>query len=180
MRDWRIVAPERYAIGFEGDHLVHRLSIRTDAPAGWSFKLDAALGGRKNVIDLNRDGDTLWVELTRDMLPEAGLYRAQVRGLCGEAVRHSGLFYLDVGRSIGAVEGFPEAVPSELAQMEARMTALKAQTEDIAAHPPKPGEGGVWQVWDPAVGAYVDSGVETGIPQVMTADALRKILMGGN
>lgn len=180
MLDWRIVAPERYAVGFEGDHLVHRLSIRTDLPAGWACKLDVALGGRKNVIDLNRTGDELWVELTRDMLPEAGLYRAQVRGLCGEAVRHSGLFYLDVGRSIDALEGFPEAVPSELAQMEARMTALKARTEEVATHPPMPGEGGTWQVWDPAVGSYADSGVETGVPQAMTAEALRKILMGGN
>lgn len=181
MLDWRVTVPVREAaIGFERDHKVHRLVIRTDAPRGWACKLDVALEARKNVIDLSREVDTLWVELTRDMLPEAGLYRAQVRGINGEAVRHSSLFYLRVEKSIDAVDGFPVVIPSEMAQMEARMTALKEQTEDLAAHPPRAGAGGTWQVWDPEAGGYLDSGVETGVPQAMTAGALRKILMGGN
>ena len=42
-----------------------------------------ALGKAKNVVDLERTGDALWVDLTRDILAADGLYRRQPGALKG-------------------------------------------------------------------------------------------------
>ena len=81
-------------IGYESDHLHRRLEIATDLDAGWAVKLDMALGKAKNVVDLERTGDVLWVDLTRDILASDGLYRCQLRGLKGDTVAHSNQFEL--------------------------------------------------------------------------------------
>lgn len=113
-------------IGYESDHLHRRLEIAVDLDAGWAVKLDMALGKAKNVVDLERTGDVLWVDLTRDILASDGLYRCQLRGLKGDTVAHSNQFELLVSGSINAAEAFPSVEPSELAQMEARVTQAKA------------------------------------------------------
>lgn len=113
-------------IGFEGDHLYHKLMIATDLDTGWAVKLDMALGQTKNVVDLEQSGNMLWVELTRDILAADGLYCCQLRGLKGDMVVHSNQFVLKVSGSINAVDAFPDLEPSELAQMEARVTQAKA------------------------------------------------------
>lgn len=154
MQNWRVtVPPGDVQIGFEHDHLTARLEIQTDAPPGWSFKLDVQAKYRKNIIDLTRDGDMLSVDLTRSMLAADGLYRCQLRGINGEQVRHTNAFDLYVGDSIGATEAFPDPLPSEFAQMEQRVS----EQAEIAAHPPVIADSGNWLVWSD--GSYTDSGV---------------------
>ena len=156
-------------IGYESDHLHRRLEIAADLDAGWAVKLDMALGKAKNVVDLERTGDVLWVDLTRDILAADGLYRCQLRGLKGDTVAHSNQFELLVSGSINAVEAFPSVEPSELAQMEARVTQAKAdavaaadRAEAAAVHPPKLSGDQTWMVWDLESGAYQDTGVYSG------------------
>ena len=156
-------------IGYESDHLHRRLEIAADLDAGWAVKLDMALGKAKNVVDLERTGDVLWVELTRDILASDGLYRCQLRGLKGDTVAHSNQFELLVSGSINAAEAFPGVEPSELAQMEARVTQAKAdavaaadRAEAAAVHPPKLSGDQTWMVWDLESGAYQDTGVYSG------------------
>ncbi|WP_195973930.1 collagen-like protein [Intestinimonas butyriciproducens] len=156
-------------IGYESDHLHRRLEIAVDLDAGWAVKLDMALGKAKNVVDLERTGDVLWVELTRDILASDGLYRCQLRGLKGDTVAHSNQFELLVSGSINAAEAFPSVEPSELAQMEARVTQAKAdavaaadRAEAAAVHPPKLSGDQTWMVWDLESGAYQDTGVYSG------------------
>ena len=156
-------------IGYESDHLHRRLEIATDLDAGWAVKLDMALGKAKNVVDLERTGDALWVDLTRDILAADGLYRCQLRGLKGDTVAHSNQFELLVSGSINAVEAFPSVEPSELAQMEARVTQAKAdavaaadRAEAAAVHPPKLSGDQTWMVWDLESGAYQDTGIYSG------------------
>ena len=156
-------------IGYESDHLHRRLEIAADLDAGWAVKLDMALGKVKNVVDLERTGDVLWVELTRDILAADGLYRCQLRGLKGDTVAHSNQFELLVSGSINAAEAFPSVEPSELAQMEARVTQAKAdavaaadRAEAAAVHPPKLSGDQTWMVWDLESGAYQDTGVYSG------------------
>ena len=156
-------------IGYESDHLHRRLEIAADLDAGWAVKLDMALGKVKNVVDLERTGDVLWVELTRDILASDGLYRCQLRGLKGDTVAHSNQFELLVSGSINAAEAFPSVEPSELAQMEARVTQAKAdavaaadRAEAAAVHPPKLSGDQTWMVWDLESGAYQDTGVYSG------------------
>ena len=156
-------------LGYESDHLHRRLEIATDLDAGWAVKLDMALGKAKNVVDLERTGDVLWVDLTRDILASDGLYRCQLRGLKGDTVAHSNQFELLVSGSINAAEAFPSVEPSELAQMEARVTQAKAdavaaadRAEAAAVHPPKLSGDQTWMVWDLESGAYQDTGVYSG------------------
>ena len=168
--NWRVRMEVRdLELGYESDHLHRRLEIAADLDAGWAVKLDMALGKVKNVVDLERTGDVLWVELTRDILASDGLYRCQLRGLKGDTVAHSNQFELLVSGSINAVEAFPSVEPSELAQMEARVTQAKAdavaaadRAEAAAVHPPKLSEDQTWMVWDLESGAYQDTGVYSG------------------
>ena len=127
LKNWRVLMEVRdRELGYESDHLHRRLEIAVDLDAGWAVKLDMALGKAKNVVDLERTGDALWVDLTRDILASDGLYRCQLRGLKGDTVAHSNQFELLVSGSINAAEAFPSVEPSELAQMEARVTQAKA------------------------------------------------------
>ena len=168
--NWRVRMEVRdRELGYESDHLHRRLEIAVDLDAGWAVKLDMALGKAKNVVDLERTGDVLWVELTRDILASDGLYRCQLRGLKGDTVAHSNQFELLVSGSINAVEAFPSVEPSELAQMEARVTQAKAdavaaadRAEAAAVHPPKLSGDQTWMVWDLESGAYQDTGVYSG------------------
>ena len=168
--NWRVLMEVRdRELGYESDHLHRRLEIAVDLDAGWAVKLDMALGKAKNVVDLERTGDVLWVELTRDILAADGLYRCQLRGLKGDTVAHSNQFELLVSGSINAAEAFPSVEPSELAQMEARVTQAKAdavaaadRAEAAAVHPPKLSEDQTWMVWDLESGAYQDTGVYSG------------------
>ena len=168
--NWRVRMEVRdRELGYESDHLHRRLEIAADLDAGWAVKLDMALGKAKNVVDLERTGDVLWVDLTRDILASDGLYRCQLRGHKGDTVAHSNQFELLVSGSINAVEAFPSVEPSELAQMEARVTQAKAdavaaadRAEAAAVHPPKLSEDQTWMVWDLESGAYQDTGVYSG------------------
>ena len=168
--NWRVRMEVRdRELGYESDHLHRRLEIAADLDAGWAVKLDMALGKVKNVVDLERTGDVLWVELTRDILASDGLYRCQLRGLKGDTVAHSNQFELLVSGSINAVEAFPSVEPSELAQMEARVTQAKAdavaaadRAEAAAVHPPKLSGDQTWMVGDLESGAYQDTGVYSG------------------
>ncbi len=170
LKNWRVRMEVRdRELGYESDHLHRRLEIAADLDAGWAVKLDMALGKAKNVVDLERTGDVLWVDLTRDILAADGLYRCQLRGLKGDTVAHSNQFELLVSGSINAVEAFPSVEPSELAQMEARVTQAKAdavaaadRAEAAAVHPPKLSEDQTWMVWDLESGAYQDTGVYSG------------------
>ena len=170
LKNWRVRMEVRdRELGYESDHLHRRLEIAVDLDAGWAVKLDMALGKAKNVVDLERTGDVLWVELTRDILAADGLYRCQLRGLKGDTVAHSNQFELLVSGSINAAEAFPSVEPSELAQMEARVTQAKAdavaaadRAEAAAVHPPKLSGDQTWMVWDLESGAYQDTGVYSG------------------
>ena len=170
LKNWRVRMEVRdRELGYESDHLHRRLEIAADLDAGWAVKLDMALGKAKNVVDLERTGDVLWVDLTRDILASDGLYRCQLRGLKGDTVAHSNQFELLVSGSINAAEAFPSVEPSELAQMEARVTQAKAdavaaadRAEAAAVHPPTLSGDQTWMVWDLESGAYQDTGVYSG------------------
>ncbi|WP_087064142.1 hypothetical protein [Intestinibacillus massiliensis] len=158
MKEWFVYVPDDdKTIAYEQDHGTRDLEIGVDVEPGWSFKLDVETGGAKNVIDLIRDNNMLSVSLTRSMLATDGLYRCQLRGINGEQVRHSNQFCLYVGDSINASEAFPDPLPTEFEQIEARVTNIKEQAEAIALHPPCIGDTGTWLVWSGDM--YTDSGI---------------------
>ena len=141
MEDWRVHAPEHYSLGFEGDHLAHNLQLTAPLPEGWDLKVDVEKDGKKNIIQLQRDGDVFSAPITSSMLGEDGYYFLQIRGINGEVVRHSNVFLAMVFHSVNAAQAFPDPLPSEFEQMERRLSQLNQ-------HPPRPGEE-VWLIWDP-------------------------------
>lgn len=128
MKAWRI-APLPEPIGFTGDNMVTRLEVVTDLEEGWQLKLDIQKFGQANVIDLARDGSLFYVDLTADMLSFTGTATSQIRGLNGDQVAHSNQFDFTVRQSINAIDTFPPLEPTEMSQLEARVTAVKELAE---------------------------------------------------
>lgn len=135
MKNWRINASPMLEIGIAGENNARLLKIDADEPSmdyAWKLEIEHQQSGEKNIVDLNRDGNILSVLLTRDMIRHCGVHYMQVRGVRGEEVKKSNRFYVMVGESISASDSLPPLPPSEFAQMEARITQLKTETEQAA------------------------------------------------
>lgn len=136
----------------QGDNLSEPVTIDGQLPEGfssWSLLLSA--GGEGNVISLGVIGEKPGVYLTRDMLPYGKIfYDVQLRGECGEIIKHSNVDHIYVSPSI-AGDGTWPALPTEFSQAEARLRELND-------HPPIPDENGeYWAVWDIENHEYVTS-----------------------
>lgn len=181
MKAWQVYAdnPHDLRIGYQGENLARRLEIAVEPAEDWQYKLDlCSAAGQANVLALAQQGGLLTADLERAHLAESGLCRAQVRGLNGTRERRSNIFYLEIGPSINAIEQFEPLEPSEFAQMEQEITAHSAaaqaaaaqaeqaadRAEQAAVHAPTV-QNGVWWVFDPASGAYIDTGVAAQGPQ---------------
>ena len=146
----------------EGDKNSARLEF-TGAEAGAAYKLDmCSYDGTKNVMDLANRNGTLVLELDGSVQLPSGRYEVQLRTV-GEKVIHSNVAYLTVLSSINAVDSFPAAIPTEMAQLEQRMTST-------ANHPPMPGANGCWLLWDAAFGVYRQSDLKMQEPCVFVAE----------
>lgn len=173
LQNWVLTAPPEKKLGHETDNRLNTIVIASDLDSGWSCKLDAEQPscGLCNVIDLVGKGGTLTAEITADMFPADGEWNLQVRGTNGSVVAHSTICTVLVGRSLNAIDFFPPVEPSEMAQMEARMTTLKVQTEQAAADAEEAAirqpriVNGVWETWDAASGQYTTTGVSAIGPQ---------------
>lgn len=173
LQNWVLTAPPDSRLGHETDNRLNTIVIASDLDSGWSCKLDAEQPscGLCNVIDLVGKGGTLTAEITADMFPADGEWNLQVRGTNGSVVAHSTICTVLVGRSLNAIDFFPPVEPSEMAQMEARMTTLKVQTERAAADAEEAAirqpqiVNGVWETWDAASGRYTTTGVSAIGPQ---------------
>lgn len=152
MTNWYICTPPKFCLGFEGDNGAVALEISTDLTDEWDLKVDVEKDGQKNIIQLQHVGQVYSALLTSSMLADDGQYLMQVRGTLGEKVRHSNIFYATVHDSINAVDAFPPPLPSEFEQMEERITELNQ-------HPPRPGQDGFWEIWNPYSGRYEASDI---------------------
>lgn len=133
LRNWKVFIPSSdQMLGYEGDHLLRRLEIKTDTDASWAVVLDLEQDGEKYTVSLDMDDGILHTELTRDMLRREGVYTAQLRGLCGETVAHSNKFQLYVRDAINAAEELPEHALSYLEALEQRILLLKVEVEQSA------------------------------------------------
>lgn len=149
MKNWRVLVSKDFAIGFEGENDTRTLSIEVDDAADYDFKLDVETRdgreSKRNIIDLNKDGNVLSVLLKKEMLINSGVHRMQVRGIRGEEIRKSNIFHVHVFQSINAEDAFPDPLPSEFSQIEQRVTQLKNDAEDASAEA-KRAEDSI-QVW---------------------------------
>ena len=91
----------------------------------------------------------LGVDLTAEMLALFGYYTVQLKGVQGELVRHTNQVRIFIPDSLSGDANWPE-VPSEFSQVEANI-------RELGEHPPIPGDGGFWLVWDLDEERYVTS-----------------------
>ena len=138
LKNWVFKIPHNEKIiSYEGDNLFKRLEIETDLDETWACKIDAEhpATGIANVMDLMRDANSniLYADITDDMLPADGPWNFQIRGLKGQnVIAHSNIEMAVVGRSINAIDTFPPLEPSEMAQLENRLTQMKQAAEAAA------------------------------------------------
>ena len=147
--NWQIKS-DGAIIARQHDHLSRRLDIQGDLPEGWTWELLVQVGDCLDVIALSPVEGGVGVTLTGEMLAFDGRYAVQLRGICGEQIRHTNVLYaVLIPESLSGSEQWPE-VPSAFTQAEARIRALNA-------HPPVPGENGFWMLWDLESERYVES-----------------------
>ena len=151
MKGWQVSVRDGGRLCYAGENGVGQLEIRLEGDylEGWSWSCEVTgRGGYKNILLLARREDRLETEILSSYGLPQGVLHCQVVGKGpGGEVKKSNIFYLVVERSICAPALYPAEVPSAMEQ------AL-AELEELNAHPPYPGEGGWWMVWDPEAGAY--------------------------
>lgn len=123
-------------IGFQGDNLIEtrvfelaKLYNDTDLSL-MDFKLDMQNGANKNVIDLEKsitdDKIILTWTILESHLINDGIVDIQIRGFNdGTEKWHSDIGQVRIKSSINASKLFPDILPSEFIDMEARVTEVK-------------------------------------------------------
>lgn len=148
--DWRLWADPGPAVARQYDNLTRRLEIAGDLPEGWDWTLLVEADREHlDLIALRPMEGGLGVDLTAEMLALSGYYTIQLRGNQGELARHTNQVRIFIPSSLSGDANWPE-LPSEFSQAEADIRALNA-------HPPIPGDGGYWLVWDLDGEKYVTS-----------------------
>ena len=148
--DWRLWADPGPVIARQYDNLTRRLEITGDLPEGWDWTLLVEADREHlDLIALRPMEGGLGVDLTAEMLALSGYYTIQLRGNQGELARHTNQVRIFIPSSLSGDANWPE-LPSEFSQAEADIRALNA-------HPPIPGDGGYWLVWDLDGEKYVTS-----------------------
>ena len=123
------------------------INITVDTDESWEYKLDVRYPDKccsgetlYNIINLTRNGNVCTTILTSDMLPFAGKYTMQIRGINGDKIQHSDTFEAWVKYSIEPGETY-NPVPSEFYQIEANI-------DEMNNHPPYPSDDGYWMIYN--------------------------------
>lgn len=117
-------------IGFALNNLVNRFEATTDKDASWTYTLKAYMTKiqKTNIINLSRDGQTIYVELTRDMMPVGGRYVMQFVATKGELVDQTDKFDVWVEDSLDPTPQYTP-IPSEFYQFRTEMQDIYADTK---------------------------------------------------
>lgn len=146
---WTIgIPPGESPIARQYDNLTRSILV-TGVPEGWDWTLLVQASGKLDIIDLAPVEGGVGITLTAQQLSLAGFYSIQLRGTQGELVRHTNVLQVLVPKSLSGSATWP-TVPSAVEQ-------VLQQLEELNQHPPYPGDGGYWMVWDLDAGAYVES-----------------------
>lgn len=146
--NWRIRANQD-VLALQHDNKTCLLSVTGDLPDGWSWEMLISVGENLDIVPLTPGDGGISAVLTAENLALSGFYTLQLRGRCGEQVRHTNAIYILVPESLSGDVHWP-SLPTEFSQAESRIAAYNA-------HPPIPGAGGYWRLWNVETGAYEDS-----------------------
>lgn len=147
--DWLLMVDAGPVIARQYDNLTRRLEILGQFPEGWDWTLLVQADKHLDIIALAPMEGGMGVDLTAEMLALSGYYTVQLKGVQGELVRHTNQVRIFIPDSLSGDANWPE-VPSEFSQAEARI-------REMNEHPPIPGDGGYWLVWNLEKKEYVTS-----------------------
>lgn len=147
--DWLLKADAGPVIARQYDNLTRRLEILGQFPEGWDWTLLVQADKHLDIIALAPMEGGMGVDLTAEMLALSGYYTVQLKGVQGELVRHTNQVRIFIPDSLSGDANWPE-VPSEFSQIEANI-------RELGEHPPIPGDGGYWLVWNLEKKEYVTS-----------------------
>lgn len=154
-------------LAFEKNNSVDVINVIVDTDESWTYKLDVRYPDKcctseplYNIINLTRTGNLCTAIFTSDMLPFAGKYTMQLRGINGDKVSHSEVFDTWVKYSIEPGSTY-NPVPSEFYQIEQNIT-------EINNHPPYPDISGFWMIWNSQTNKYELSDIP--VPTVTASD----------
>ena len=121
-------------IGFQLNNLVNRFEATTDKSEEWDYTLYVYMikPEKYNVINLNRQGNLIYVDLTADMMPFDGRYEMQFVANqydTGEVFRTE-KFQVWVENSIDPSPQW-EPVPSEFYQIEDNIQKIYQETKEL-------------------------------------------------
>lgn len=130
-------------VGHEGDNLIETRTFELNRyysnidMSVFDFKLDTQVGDVKNTIDLDKTVSEDKIILTwiieKSHVLYSGYMAIQIRAFSGnEEIWHSTQEYVQVLPSINATESQPDPLPSEFAQMEQRITAMRNEATAAA------------------------------------------------
>lgn len=119
-------------IGFALNNLVNRFEATIDKEEGWEYTLKAYMTkiDKINIINLNREGQTIYVDLTRDMMPVGGRYIMQFVATNEDKVDHTEKFEVWVEDSLDPNPQY-DPVPSEFYQIEESIKQVYEDTKQL-------------------------------------------------
>lgn len=147
-KNWTLHS-DRKVLARQYDNLSRTLLVGGELPDGYSWAMLVKAGEAMDVIALSPMEGGVGVVLTADQLSLSGDYRMQLRGTRGEEVRHTDVITVFIPASLSGDAQWP-TVPSEFSQLEQKL-------EELNRHPPVPGAGGYWRIWDAEKGVYAES-----------------------
>lgn len=121
-------------IGFQLNNLVNRFEATTDKSEEWEYTLYVYMikPEKYNVINLNRQDNLIYVDLTADMMPFDGRYEMQFianKYDTGEVFRTE-KFQVWVENSIDPSKGW-NPIPSEFYQIEENIQKIYQETKQL-------------------------------------------------
>ena len=119
-------------IGFALNNLVNRFEAATDKEEGWEYTLKAYMTkiDKINIINLNREGQTIYVDLTKDMMPVGGRYIMQFVATNEDKVDQTEKFEVWVEDSLDPDPQY-DPVPSEFYQIEENIQQIYEDTKQL-------------------------------------------------
>lgn len=119
-------------IGFALNNLVNRFEATTDKEEGWEYTLKAYMTkiDKVNIINLNREGQTIYVDLTKDMMPVGGRYIMQFVATNEDKVDQTEKFEVWVEDSLDPDPQY-DPVPSEFYQIEESIKQVYEDTKQL-------------------------------------------------
>lgn len=148
-KEWSILVPPGESIfARQYDHLSREIVVE-GTPSDWQFYMLVETSGHHDTILLSPVQNGIGVTLTREMLSFSGAYYIQLKGVKDEIERHTNVVQTYIPSSLSGEADWPD-IPSEFEQIEQRI-------HELNTHPPYPGDGGFWMVWDVDRNEYFQS-----------------------